>query len=601
MYNTFYPEEIIEEVRINNDIVEVVSEYVRLERKGKDFFGLCPFHKEKTPSFSVAPSKQIFYCFGCGKGGNVIQYVMNIENLDYREAIRFLADRARIDLPEGGSREDTEKAKLRKEIIKINTEAARFFYNCLNSKDCEKARNFLRHRGLNESTVRSFGIGYSLEAWDNLYIHLLDRGFDRKIVEISGLAIKNKKGEFYDRFRGRIIFPIFDVRGNIIAFGGRVMDSSFPKYMNSPETLVYNKGKHLYALNFAKNFSEKRLIIVEGYMDVISLHQNGIINTVASLGTALTENQGRLLKKYAEEIVIAYDADTAGQKAAMRSLDLLNSIGCNVKVLVIPEGKDPDEFIKTNGAGEFNKLIDSALSLVEYKIKILKGQIDIRHTEGKIKFLNGIANILSKIDNNVEREMYIKKIAKDYEITQEALYSEVLRRIKPRVVYTKRVVGYDKKKDEGPRGTNDSSEERLVYDERFVLVLLCADNSLYKYVKGKLSIGSFTCDENREIAKNVFRRLESGKDIKPVELLNMVENDSAGVFSKIIKEESHCNDIKKAIMGKISSMEMIKTRKRLKEITGLLKDKDKQKEGDVEKLEQELKSLMIFMKRQKNV
>jgi DNA primase len=348
MFNR-YPEEIVEEVRTANDIVDVVSEYVKLDKKGKDYFGLCPFHKEKTPSFSVAPNKQIFYCFGCGKGGNVFQFIMNAENLDYIEAVRLLADRARIQLPEGNDEEEAAKAKVRQTLMNINLQAARYFYETLRSHRGDAAREYLKKRGITENTVKKFGIGYSSEDRADLYKYLANKGFEKTDLLKSGLVLQGNSGNCHDRFYGRVMFPIFDIRGNVIAFGGRVMDNTTPKYVNSPETPVYHKGRHLYALNFAKNSGEKRLIIVEGYMDVISLHQSGIINTVASLGTALTENQGRLLRKYAEEIVISYDADTAGQSATLRGLDILGYMGSTVKVLTVPDGKDPDEFIGKNG------------------------------------------------------------------------------------------------------------------------------------------------------------------------------------------------------------------------------------------------------------
>jgi DNA primase len=275
MYN-YYPDELIEEIRMRNDIVDVVSEYIKLDKKGSNNFGLCPFHKEKTPSFCVSETKQIFNCFGCGKGGNVIQFIMLTENLDFIEAVKLLADRAKIDLPESDDKEGKEKAKLRQELLKINTEAARFYYSNLTLDKNSGIRNYLTGRGLDEGTIKRFGIGFAGTEWDQLYKFLVEKSFKIGIIEKSGLVLKNKNGGFYDRFRGRIIFPIFDVRGNVIAFGGRVTDDSLPKYMNSPETPVYNKGKNLYALNLAKNSGDTRIIIVEGYMDVISLNKSGI-------------------------------------------------------------------------------------------------------------------------------------------------------------------------------------------------------------------------------------------------------------------------------------------------------------------------------------
>jgi len=597
----YYPEEVIEEVRISNDIVDVVMEYVRLERKGKDYFGLCPFHKEKTPSFSVAPAKQIFYCFGCGKGGNVIQFIMEIENLSYIDSVKFLADRARIQLPDGDSPEEREKALIKQRLIEINKEAARFFFSKLNSTEGEKARWYLRNRSIKESTIRKFGIGYSSDSWDELFRYLREKGFEEEHILKSGLVLRSKTGTFYDRFRGRIMFPIFDIRGNVIAFGGRVMDSTKPKYMNSPETVIYNKSRNLYALNFAKNSGEKRLIIVEGYMDVISLHQSGIINTVASLGTALTESQGRTLKKYAEEVIISYDADAAGQSATMRGLDLLSDIGCHVKVLIIPDGKDPDEFIRKNGVEEFKKLVDRSVSLVEYKIKVLKQSINTDTIEGNIRFLNKTADILSKIDNSVEREMYIKKLAAQYRISEESILSEVYKRIKKTdSLRTPAIIAASRKKI--TREINkDDNDARLMHDERFLLALLCVDNSMYRTVRDKITLDMFSDSQNKEVARIILERIEDGRGIVPGELLGVLENGIADDFARLFNEECHCDDNKKAILGTIRNIEIHRMKKRQREILDMLKNRERLPKGDVEKLEQELMSLIMRIKNYKEI
>nr|WP_242856136.1 DNA primase [Ruminiclostridium josui] len=421
-----FPDDLIEEIRVSNDIVDVISEYVKLEKKGKNFFGKCPFHNEKTASFSVEPVKQIFHCFGCGKGGNVIHFIMSIENLEFPEALRLLADRAKIQIPDmtEGVRND-EKAVLKKEILDINLEAARFFRDNLNNEKNTLPNSYLMSRKIQKQTVAKFGIGYAEDRYDTLYRHLKDKGFSDSSIFKSGLVIyKEESGKIYDRFRGRIMFPIFDIRGNVIAFGGRILDSSQPKYMNSPETEVYQKGKHLYALNFAKSACSKQLILTEGYMDVISLHQSGIINSVAPLGTALTENQGRLLKKYTEEIVLSFDSDSAGQAAAFRSLDLLNEIGCNVRVLTIPSGKDPDEFIKAHGVTEFKRLVDRSKGLIDFKLGSLKKEIDTSTNEGKVRFLDKAVLILDKIDNNVEKELYVKKLSDELGVSTQSIYQK---------------------------------------------------------------------------------------------------------------------------------------------------------------------------------
>jgi DNA primase (EC 2.7.7.-) len=425
----YYPEEVIEEVRLRNDIVEVVSNYVKLEKKGRSYWGLCPFHSEKTPSFSVEPTKQFFYCFGCNKGGSVIQFIMYIENLEFVDALKFLAERAGISLPESEDPREREKAKRRKQILEMNRLAARFYFKTLAGERGREAQGYLKRRGLTAETIKKFGLGYSPTGWDDLTNVLLKNGFPEELLLESGLSIRAKSGELIDRFRGRIMFPIFDVRGNVIAFGGRVLDNSLPKYMNSPDTPVYSKSRELYGLNYARMSSSKRLLIVEGYMDVISLHQAGIDFAVASLGTSLTKMQAWILKKYSGEVIIAYDADSAGQAATLRGLEILEEAGCNVRVLVIPEGKDPDEYIRNNGPEKFKNLIDRAISLLDYKIRVKRNMHNLDTVEDKLKLLNDIAETLAEHDNPIERELYAKNYAQEYGISYSSLMEEINRRI----------------------------------------------------------------------------------------------------------------------------------------------------------------------------
>lgn len=591
----FYPDELIEEIRISNDIISVVGDYIQLKRKGKGYFGLCPFHNEKTPSFYVDPVKQLYYCFGCGNGGSVIQFIMGVENLDYIETIKLLADKARILLPEGKDGKHKEIAKKKKQILKINIEAARFFYQQFKDKKNNKAKEYLASREIKRNTLRKYGIGYSLESWDALYKYLKSKDYNNDILLESGLILKNKNDGYYDRFRGRIMFPIFDLRGNILGFGGRVLDNSEPKYMNSPETLVYNKRKHLYGLNFAKDSSHKRIIVVEGYMDVISLFQFGIINTVASLGTALTQSQGRLLKKYTEEVVISFDSDMAGKAATMRGLDVLNKIGCNVKVLEMPEGKDPDDFIKKNGADIFNNLIKESLSLVEYKIKALKNEIDTNNTEGKVLFLNKVADVLSKMDNDIEREMYIKKIAKEYEISQESIFAEVLKRIKPKKGFKTVVTDIDKK-TRFRRSRDKDEYQRAVNHERILLSLISIDNSLYSLVKDNLSPESFEDEGNKKLAKIIFEKLENKKGLVPAELINLADKKTLNIFTRLLQEECNFEDNKKAILDIIKKMELFKLIKREREILNVITNSKDQTAEDVKNMELELKQILYKKK-----
>ncbi|MCD6321469.1 MAG: DNA primase [Clostridiales bacterium] len=426
----FYPDEVIEEIIEKNDIVDVVSDYVKITRKGKDYFGLCPFHREKTPSFSVVPAKQIFYCFGCGKGGNVINFIKNIENVEFLDALKMLADRASIQLPESNDKNERQKCGYYKKLVEINTEAARHYYSNVKDNPGSEADLYIQGRKIKEGTIVRFGIGYANDKWDSLLKHLKAKGYIEKDIETAGLILKSKNGKYYDRFRNRIMFPIIDIRNRVIGFGGRLITGEGPKYMNSPETPVYNKSTSLYGINIAKNSKAEKMVIVEGYMDCIALHQAGFSNCVASLGTALTIKQARMLKKLVPEVIIAYDMDQAGRNAALRGLDMIASLGCGVKVLEIPDGKDPDEYIKRNGNTAFGQLLESALPLVEYKAKLLREKYNINERDGRLKFLNGVAKAIAQVNNAIEHEMYVNRISSDYSISREALETEVLKNIK---------------------------------------------------------------------------------------------------------------------------------------------------------------------------
>ena len=379
-----YSDEIIEEVRSSNDIVDVISQYVTLKRSGRNYFGLCPFHKEKSPSFSVSPDKQIYHCFGCGVGGNVFHFLSKIENITFRESIEELAERAGITLPVLDSREDTKQMELKTKVYEINALAAQFYHENLYKPSSKIAQEYIKKRKLDNKTLQSFLIGYSGN-FDELYQMLKQKGYTEEQMMASSMIVKSDRGRYLDRFRKRVMFPIQDVRGKIIAFGGRVLDDSKPKYMNSPETIVYSKGRHLFGMNLAKNSGSKKIIIVEGYMDAISLHQRGINNAVASLGTALTEAQGRLLRKYSEQVIIGYDADGAGQAATLRGLEILQNLGCDIRILQIEGAKDPDEFVVKYGPERFNLYIEKAISLIEYKVKMLKKELNIDNN--KLHFL----------------------------------------------------------------------------------------------------------------------------------------------------------------------------------------------------------------------
>ncbi len=586
-----YSQEIIEEILNRNDIVSVVSEYVKLVRKGSSsnyLWACCPFHNEKTPSFSVTPSKQIFYCYGCQKGGNVIHFVSMAENISYFDAVRLLAERSGIDLPEGNDEKEIERARIRKEIIEVNTQAARFFRdNLFNSRE---GMDYFIKRGVCGRIIKSFGLGYSLNEWDSLYRFLSSKGFSDEILLLSGLVNKDRGGHIIDRYRNRVMFPIFDIMGKVIAFGGRVLDDSRPKYINSPETPAYHKGRHLYAMNFAKKSQNRQLIIVEGYMDVISLHQAGITNAVASLGTALTDSQGRLLKKYCEEVVISYDADGAGQKAAMRGLDILNNMGCRVKVIKVPDGKDPDDFVRKNGPEQFNALVRRGMSLIEYKAEYYKSNIDIESIEGKAQFMESLSAILASIENMVEREMYIKRFSELYGVSEQALAYDVAKRtgegdVRPpqkdiRVVAAKR-----------EREINKSEEEKKIsYAEKMLLALICSDNSIYSFVRSKISPKWFIDPENVRISERVFANLDENNETSMAFLLEAAGESGRGDFARISLDDCIFENNHKAAEDIIKKRDELKYSMRRNEIIELMGDPGISKEKRNE-LNQELREI----------
>jgi DNA primase len=549
-----YPERVIEEVRIRNDIVDVISGYVKLEKKGKSYMGLCPFHGEKTPSFSVEPVKQFFYCFGCNRGGSVIQFIMLIENLEFVDALKMLAERAGMTLPEPDDHKERERARLRKEILEINREAARFFFKKLTGS--LEAQGYLKKRGLQEKTIKKFGLGYSPPGWSELTDYLTAQGASGELLLASGLSVKTKSGGLGDRFRHRIMFPIFDIRGGVIGFGGRVLDGSNPKYMNSPDTPVYDKSRELYGLNFARMSSSKRLLIVEGYMDVISLHQAGIDFAVASLGTALTQMQAWILKKYSSEVIISYDSDSAGQAATLRGLDILEKAGCEVRVLILPEGKDPDEYIRNNGPEKFKNLVDRAISLLEYKIGLQKNMHKLDTIDDKLKLLNGIADTLAGHDNAIEREMYARNYAQEYGISLESLQTEINRRLrrKKRNSDYSRVDG--KKIEYG--GGDRASITRYGELERMLLVILCHDNNLYSTISQSYPIESFRDDSAREIAKRLYEKLNEDKACQLVELVNALPPGEAAHLVRLSETKCGSADTEKAMKQVLNKLEILR-------------------------------------------
>lgn len=505
-----YSDELIDEIRNRNDIVDVISQYVVLKRSGRNFFGLCPFHKEKSPSFSVSPDKQIFHCFGCGVGGNVFHFVSKIENISFREALETLAEKAGVELPTLESDTENELIQLKSKVYEINKYAAEFYHENLYKTNAKPAQEYVKKRKMDNTTLRNFMIGYSNNSYNELYNMLKEKGFTEEEILASSLVNKTKEGKFIDRFRGRLMFPIQDVRNRVIAFGGRVLDDSKPKYINSPENIVYSKGRHLFGLNVAKKYENKmkKIIIVEGYMDAISLHQRGIHNVVASLGTAMTDAQGHLLRNNSEQVVIGYDSDGAGQAATMRGLEILQNMGCDIRILQIEGAKDPDEFVVKYGPERFLKQVDNAISLVEYKVKVLKSNLNLEQPNDKIKFLKEIANVLSKIDNNIEKEVYVDKIAKEYKVSKEAIYAEINKLEKANKPASKLL---EKSKPRIEVKTQNIINEQIDKREKLAIYLLINyPNESYEIIRRNININDFKNEKNKNIVKKLYEELEKG-------------------------------------------------------------------------------------------
>lgn len=584
-----YSEEIINDVRQSNDIVDVISQYVHLKRSGRNFFGLCPFHNEKSPSFSVSPDKQIFHCFGCGVGGNVITFISKIEGLNFIETVQMLAERANIQLPTLENSGDMQKEILKDKVYKVNEFTAEFYHQNLYKLQAKLAQEYVKKRQLSNETLKSFRIGFSGK-FDELYKELKKQGFGEQEILESGLVNKNDRGQYIDRYRNRLMFPICDARGRVIAFGGRVLDDSKPKYINSPENVVYSKGRNLFGLNVAKKGDTKKILIVEGYMDVISLHQRGITNVVAPLGTALTEQQGWLLRKNSEQIILSFDSDEAGLQAKLRALEILQNMGCDLRVLQMEGAKDPDEYILKYGNARFQALVDKALSVIEFKVKILQKDLNLENTNDKIKFLNEIAKLIAQVDNTIEREVYIEKIAKEYDISKEAIYAEVnkltyknsksekiLEKSKPVIVHKK----VEKK---------EVSQAVKRRENTIISILLNGDLSIFEVIKQNIKPEDFQDEVNANIAKKLYEEFEKGNsNINGI--IDELGQEEQNQITMIMADNYEINDFEKAIDDLIQIYQKEKLNNRKFEILELLEattDINQKKE-----LEKELSNIII--------
>lgn len=589
-----YSEELIEEIKNSNDIVDVISQYVNLKRSGRNFFGLCPFHKERSPSFSVSPDKQIFHCFGCGAGGNVIHFISKIENADFKEAIGILANRAGIELPTLNNYEDNKTALLKSKVYEINQIAAEFYHQNLYKPTSKIGQEYIKKRKLDNRTLKSFLIGYSGN-FDELYRILKQKGFTEEEILASSLVNKTDDGKYIDRFRKRVMFPIQDTRNKVIAFGGRVTDDSKPKYINSPENIVYSKGRHLFGLNVAKRGESKNIIIVEGYMDAISLYQRGITNVVASLGTALTEAQGRLLRRYSERVTIGYDSDGAGQAATLRGLEILQNIGCDVRILQISGAKDPDEYVIKYGPERFLKCVEQAISLVEFKVKMLKQSLNLDNINDKIKFLNQVAKILSNVTNSIERELYVEKIANEYNVSKEAIYGEV-----NKLIYTKNtgektlekpIVKKEIKKEKQEIDSSTTKRENLI-----IYLLINYPQESYKKIKTVISENDMKLEENQKILKKMYEEIEKGNI--NIDILNYFEEQNIiDHISGIMSYDFEISDLNKCIEDVVNTYEKDKLINRRQEILDIIKNGQGFSEEELNNLEDELSNIVIKLKK----
>lgn len=502
----YYSDELVEEVRQRNDIVDIISGYVNLKKKGGNYFGLCPFHNEKSASFSVSPGKQMYYCFGCGAGGNVFTFIMNYENYTFAEAIKLLADRAGIALPEiEDSKEAREKENRRKTLLQINKEAATYFYYQLRAPQGRVGLDYLRGRQLSDETMNRFGLGYSNKTSNDLCQYLRHKGYPDELIRESGVAVFNEKYGMSDKFWNRVMFPIQDVNHRVIGFGGRVMGEGEPKYLNSPETPVFDKSRNLYGLNFARTARQDNIILCEGYMDVIAMHQAGFTQAVASLGTAFTSGQANLLRRYTENVILSYDSDGAGVKAALRAIGILKEAGLTGKVLNLEPYKDPDEFMKNLGREEFAKRLSQAENTFFFELRMMQKQYDLSDPEAKTKFYNEIAKKLCGFSEEVERENYTEAVAEKYNISMESL--------------KKLVTGYAAKmgmaaeviRPKQPVQQKNTPKEQQENVQKLLLTWLVEEPHLYKKIKKYITPLSFTNELYRQVAQELFPKLEEGK------------------------------------------------------------------------------------------
>lgn len=542
----YYPEELVEEIRQRNDIVDVISNYVKLQKKGGSHFGLCPFHNEKSPSFSVSQGKQMYYCFGCGAGGNVITFIMEYEKFTFAESIKYLADRAGIALPEeDNSKEARERADLRNVLFEVNKKAARYFYYQMKGENGAQARAYFEKRRLSEETIQHFGLGYSNMYRDDLYRYMKKEGYSDKVLKESGLFTMSEKG-VTDKFWNRVMYPIMDINNKVIGFGGRVMGDGEPKYLNSPETMLFDKSRNLYGLNIARTSRKPNLIICEGYMDVIALHQAGFHQAVASLGTSLTTGHAMLLKRYTNDVLLTYDSDGAGVKAALRAIPILKEAGLRIKVINMQPYKDPDEFIKALGAEEFQKRIDGAVGSFFYEIGVLEQQYDLKDPESKTEFHNALARKLSEFTEAVERDNYIRAVCDKYFIEYDHF-----RKLVNDYGDKYYVANEQKKQKEQTAVIRAPREDGVKKAQKILLTWLIEQPDIYHKIKQFISADNFIEPLYHDVAQKLFAQIESDS-LNPAAIISTYESEEehkevAALFHSELSEDLSIIEREKAL------------------------------------------------------
>ena len=542
----YYSDDIVEEVRSRNDIVDVNSSYVKLQRKGSSYFGLCPFHNEKSPSFSVSPTKQMYYCFGCGAGGNVFTFVMEYENYTFPEALKMLADRAGISLPEQEYSEEAKKQRDKKTaVLELNKTAAKYFYCMLRSPQGARAMQYLKDRGLSDDTIKRFGLGYAGSYSDALYRYLKKQGTSDQLLKESGLMQVNEKQGMYDKFWNRVMFPIMDVNNKVIGFGGRVMGDGKPKYLNSPETIIFDKSRNLYGLNFARTSKKRYLLVCEGYMDVISMHQAGFTNAVASLGTALTSQHASLLKRYTDEVILTYDSDEAGIRAALRAIPLLKTAGISTRVLHMEPYKDPDEFIKALGTEAFQERIDRAENSFLFELSIMELSYDMKDPDGKTKFFQAVAAKIAEFELEIERENYIEAVTGRYQISFEGLRRMVMNVLMQGVPVRKAPVR--------PQNRTEK-EDGIKKSQRLILTWLTEYPKLFPVVSAYIKPEDFSDELYREVSSMLYEQMEHG-EINPAKITNhFTDSEQQRIVAQLFNTEvpvENEKELEKAIQDTI--------------------------------------------------